>query len=238
MPVYTIAICDDNVSFAQAMAEQCKEVMQKLNIPYTIRLFYSFEDVLRDYSKGNKVDLMFLDIMLGRKNGIDLARRLKEYGYNTSVVLITVERSYLLAGYEVQPIYFLLKPIHMDELEKAIKLDLKRMAESKYIILKCDRKYVQIPVETILYIEVMDHDLTVHTRARDYSVRMTFSQILEELPPSQFARCHNSFAVNLAHVLHFSRAEGVVLDCRQTLPLGRKYFEEFRRSFIEYIDIC
>ncbi len=238
MPVYQIAVCDDNASFAQSMAAQCEKIMERLNMPASIRLFYSFEDVLRDYAKGGQIDLLFLDIILGQKNGIDLAQRLKDRGFSSPVVLMTIDRGYLLDGYTVQPLYFLVKPIDPEQLEKAIKLSLRRQAEMKTIILKCDRRYVQVPVESIQYIEVLNHDLTVHTRTQDYSVRMTFSQILEELPSSRFVRCHNSYAVNLARVLRFSRAEGVTLDCRVTLPLGRKYFDEFRRSFVEFIDIC
>ncbi len=116
--------------------------------------------------------------------------------------------------------------------EKAMNPDLNLQEESKNIILKYNRKYVQIPVDSILYLEVLNHDLTVHTRAKDYTVRMTFSQILGELPPSRFVRCHKSYAVNLARISHFSRTEGVTLDCRVTLPLGRKYFDEFRSRFI------
>ncbi len=117
--------------------------------------------------------------------------------------------------------------------EKEMNPDLKRQTESKNIILKYNRKYVQIPVDSILYLEVLNHDLTVHTPAKDYTVRMTFSQIFKELPPSRFVRCHKSYAVNLARISHFSRTEGVTLDCRVTLPLGRKYFDEFRSRFIE-----
>lgn len=238
MPVYQIAICDDNVSFTQSMETQCEEVMNKFNMPFSIKRFYSYEDVLHDYAKGNKTDLMFLSTTLGRKNGIELARRLKERGCGSSVVLMANDRDFLLAGYEVQPVYFLLKPIDTLELEKAIKIDLKRQAESRIIILKCGRQFVQVPIENILYIEALNHQLVVHTRTKDYPVRMTFSKILEELPPLRFARCHNSYAVNLARVSRFSRIDGVTLDCRVTLPIGRKYFEEFKYSFTEFIDIC
>lgn len=236
MADYHITICDDNVSFVRSIAAQCEEVMEKLHITCSIKSLYSFEDVLRDYSLGGRTDLLLLDIMLGRKNGIDLAQKLKDRGCDSSIVLMTTEKSYLLAGYAVQPIYFLIKPIDTGELEKAIKLDLKRQAEAKSLVLKCEGRYVQIPVESIQYIEVLDHELTIHTRKKDYTMRMTFAQILKELPSSRFVRCHNSYVVNLSHVSNFSRTTGVALDCRVTLPLGRKYFDEFRRSFVEFIN--
>ena len=123
-------------------------------------------------------------------------------------------------------------------IEEAINPGLERTEESENIILRYNRRDVQIPVDSILYMEVLNHALTVHTWAKDYTVRMTFSQILGELPSSRFARCHNSYAVNLARISHFSRTGGVTLDCRVTLPLGRKYFNEFRGRFIEFTGDC
>lgn len=130
MSDYHITICDDNVSFVHSIAAQCEKVMEKLHVPCSIKSLYSFEDVLRDYAGGGRTDLLFLDIMLGRKNGIELAQELKRLGCDSFIVLMTTERSYLLAGYSVQPLYFLIKPIDTGELEKAIRLGLKQQPHS------------------------------------------------------------------------------------------------------------
>lgn len=238
MQVYNIAICDNDVGFAKSMTEQCKNIMDKWNIHFSIKRLYSCEEVLRDYARGGRADMMFINTTLGRKSGIDLTRRLKERGCASAVVLMAEDTGFLLDGYEVQPAYFLLKPIDTERLERAFKIGLKLQTEQKILVLKCDRQYMQVPIESILYIEAFNHGLTVHTRSRDYQVRMTFSQIMEELPPLRFARCHNSYVVNLARVSNFSRTDGVTLDCRVTLPLGRKYFEEFKQSFTQFIDTC
>ena len=240
MAVYSIAVCDDDREFAENMGEMCRETAEKLKdshgISFTVAVYNSFDDVLREFANGRKIDLLFLDIMLGQKNGIELAKKLRERGYGCSVVLMTVEREFLLEGYSVQPVYFLLKPIDKAELEKAIKLDLNRLEKSMNVILKCDRKNVLIPVDDIIYIEGLDHDLTVHTRTKDYAARMTFDKMLDQLPKGRFVRCHNSYAINLARVTHFSRQEGIMLDNRAKVPIGRKYFDGFRKQFVEYID--
>lgn len=233
---YVIGICDDDREFVRQMSRLCIKVMEKLKLPYVLKEYYCEQEVLRFIAQGGKLGLLFLDIRLGRKNGIDLARMLKERGEQTSVVLMSADSSFLLAGYAVQPIYFLLKPIDPAELEKSIKIDLKRRVQSRNVFIKCDRKQIPVPVESILYIEVIDHSTTVHTRLKDYVSRMTFTELVDSLPQSCFARCHNSFAVNLARVTQFSRAQGVVLDCRVTLPIGRKYFDSFRKSFIEFMN--
>ncbi len=233
---YTIAVCDDDREFVRRMGRLCTNVMEKLKVQYVLKEYYCEQEVLRFIAQGGKLDLMFLDIRLGNKSGIDLARILKERGEETSIVLMTVDDSFLLAGHSVQPIYFLMKPIDPAELEKAVRLDLKRRIWTKNIFIKCDRKQIPVPVESILYLEVIDHLTTVHTRKADYVSRTTFTELIDELPQSCFARCHNSFAVNLARVTHISRSGGVALDCRVTLPIGRKYYDSLRKSFIEYMN--
>lgn len=233
---YTIAICDDDREFVWQMGKLCTNVMEKLKIKCVLRKYYSEHEVFQFIAQGGKLDLIFLDIRLGNKNGIDLARILKERGEEISIVLMTVDESFLLEGYSVQPTYFLMKPIVPDELDKAIRLDLKRRIWTKNVFIKCDRKQIPVPVESILYLEVMDHLTTVHTRKGDLVSRMKFTDLIDELPQSCFARCHNSFAVNLARVTHISRLEGVALDCRVTLPIGRKYYDSLRKSFIEYMN--
>ena len=236
MSEYTIGICDDDKEFVHHLSELCENVLNNMNIQYTLKQFYCEDDILRDISKGGNSDLLLLDIKLGKKNGIEFARKLKEQGNRTSIVLMTVDNSFLLEGYSVQPIYFLMKPIDIKELEKAIKTDLKRKVKDKNIFIKCECMQIPISIDSILYIEVIDHTVTVHTRTKDYSTRMTLTQLLDILPPSYFVRCHNSFAVNLARVSQFSRNHGIILDNRVSLPIGRKYFECFKENFINFIN--
>lgn len=232
---YTIGVCDDDREFVRSMSKLCADVMEKIKVTYVLKTYYSEEDVLKDIAQGAKIDLLFLDILLGHRNGIDLAMLLKERGEEISVVLMTVDSSFLLAGYSVQPIYFLMKPIEEAELEKAIRIDLKQRSWTKNIFIKCDRKQIPVPIESISYLEVTDHMTIVHTKACDYVSRTPLAELINELPQNCFARCHNSFAVNLARVTLLSRTQGVVLDCRVTLPIGRKYYDSLRKKFMEFM---
>lgn len=128
---YTVGICDDDREFVRQMSRICINIMEKLKVPCVLKEYYCEQEILRFVAQGGKLDLLFLDIRLGSKNGIDLARILKERGEDISVVLMTVDDSFLLKGYTVQPIYFLMKPIDPTELEKAVRFDLKRRIWTK-----------------------------------------------------------------------------------------------------------
>lgn len=214
----------------------CETILTDKEIPCQLELCHSTDEVLDNYMQGNPADLLILDIMLGEENGIAFARQLREHGDDTSIILISSSDSFLLDGYSVQPVYFLLKPFSREDLEKAILTDLERKRRNKKIMIKCDQKQVLLPLDSILYVEVMDHALTIYTHSGNYITRSTLVQLLEMLPANQFCRCHNSYAVNLARVTSLSRSSGITLDCSITLPVGRKYYEQFQQNFIHFIN--
>ncbi len=234
--MYSIAVCDDDKDFAHMLLKTCGEIMTELGIPCRRNTYYSADEVLRAYQRSTSIDLLILDIKLAEKNGIELAKELRECGINVSIILISSDSSYLLDGYTVQPIYFLMKPFTRDQLSKAISVDLKRRMRNKTITVKCEKKQVKILSDSIYYLEVMDHTITIHTRSGDYVTHSTLKQFLDMLPADQFCRCHNSYAVNLSFVSNISRTAGASLECSVRVPVGRKYYDELQQSFIKYVN--
>lgn len=233
--MYSIAICDDNKEFARSLHNMCSEILAG-EATFKLSLYNSADELLRAISVGNRIDLLFLDIVLGEKNGIELAKALRSKGYNISVVLMSADSSYLLEGYSVQPIYFLLKPVTKDRIREAISIDLERRRQSETITVKSGQQLISLTVESIIYLEVLDHVLTIHTRAGNFAVGLTMTRLLEMLPEDRFSRCHKSYAVHLSSVASVSRLGGVKLSDGTAIPLGRKYYEEFQRSLIEFMN--
>lgn len=232
--MYAIAICDDDKEFTEYLQELCSDMMHHMDISFQISLYYSVKELSIAFATGEKIDLLLLDIKLDEENGIEFARSLRQDGYDTSIVLMSSDDSYLLDGYTIQPVYFLLKPITYEKLEQAVQADLKQKMRNETITVKCGQQSISLAVESIIYLEVMDHTLTIHTRTEDYRTRLTMSQLLGMLPGQRFCRCHKSYAVHLASVQSISRTEGVTLGNMVRLPIGRKYYEAFQKCFIEF----
>ena len=57
----------------------------------------------------------------------------------------------------------------------------------------------------------------------------------KQLPMGQFARCHNSYLVNLDEVREIGRTE-LSLQSGETLPMGRTYYKAFQSAFVWYIN--
>ena len=77
-----IAVCDDDKILCSELETMLNQIADQLNIHVEISVWFSGE-TLQDYlNKGNRVDLVFLDIELMRLSGIDLGHYIrKELNY-------------------------------------------------------------------------------------------------------------------------------------------------------------
>ena len=71
-------------------------------------------------AKDVKCDVAFLDIRMDEKNGIQLARELKDINGDTNIIFTTAYCEYALEAYRVYASDYLMKPISSDAITKAM----------------------------------------------------------------------------------------------------------------------
>ncbi|MDO4807135.1 MAG: response regulator [Coriobacteriales bacterium] len=74
-----------------------------------------------EYARGNRVDLAFLDIELGRMSGLDLCRELLALNPNTNVVFLTAYAEYSLDAWDTGASGFMVKPITQEGVREQLK---------------------------------------------------------------------------------------------------------------------
>ena len=74
-----------------------------------------------EYAKTNRVALAFLDIELGKTNGLDLCRTLLEINPRTNIVYLTAYAEYSLDAWSTGASGFMLKPITPDGVREQLK---------------------------------------------------------------------------------------------------------------------
>ncbi len=74
-----------------------------------------------EYAQENRVALAFLDIELGKVNGLDLCRKLLEIWPRTNVVFLTAYSGYSLDAWSTGACGFMLKPITAEAVRAQIK---------------------------------------------------------------------------------------------------------------------
>ena len=111
-------------------------------------------------------DLIFLDIYIKQANGMDLAAQLREKGDSCALIFVTSSDAFAVASYDVQAAYYLLKPLDTNKLTKVLdSIQIKRVQDTRYIEVICDRTLLRVPVKTILYADTFHNAVHIHKTA-------------------------------------------------------------------------
>src|SRR5688500_12643822 len=138
-------------------------------------------------------DVVFLDIQLQRETGFDLLTTLKEV--NFEVIFTTAYTEYAIKAFKFSAIDYLLKPIDIDELKKAVSKVEKRVnhnmtsrltqlvqnlkqgsSENYRIALPTLDGLVFINVQDILYCEASSNYTQIFTSQEKYLVSKTLKE--------------------------------------------------------------
>lgn len=153
------------------------------------------------------VDLVFLDIQMPELNGLQF---MKICGDKCKVILTTAYPDYALAGFDLDAVDYLLKPIEPDRFAHALAKFLALQGDPSlrsdppkdYIFLKGDAKntFHRVAFRDILYIEGLNNYISVYTTQQRIVTYMALKDILAVLPATQFCRVHRSYIIALAHI--------------------------------------
>lgn len=183
------------------------------------------------YLNNNKVDLIFLDLNMPKLKGFDF---LKTLVFQPKVIVTTAYSEFALEGYELNVVDYLLKPFGFERFLKAVNKAVsdpgkapvpigreKGSAEVNRIFLRGDKKYTQLVIDDILYIEAAGNYTKVITRKGTITTREKISSLLTMLPSDDFLQVHRSFAVATKHIKSVEGNRIAIGD--HIVPIGKLY---------------
>ena len=183
------------------------------------------------YIKKFPIDLLFLDIQMPGKNGIDFYKSL-----NTDVMVIftTAHSEYAVEGFNLNATDYLLKPISYERfvmaVEKVQKEKSLRVAdpENKYLMVRADYKLYKIDYDDILLIEGLDDYIRIHLKNKSTIItRLSMKGILKKLPSSSFIRVHRSYIVPISKIKTVQN-KTITIE-KFVIPIGDTFKNELNR---------
>jgi len=119
----SILIVDDDINLCKVLSEELTE------IGYDTHFLTSGDDVL-DYIKGNRVDLLLLDLKMPGKNGFDLLQELNFENIDMRIIVLTAYADVKSAidSAKLGASDFISKPYDFDELIITIRRTVQREA--------------------------------------------------------------------------------------------------------------
>lgn len=231
--MFTIAICDDIPQHSQQLKAL---LLTQTEYKVEVTSFQTPAELLAIVRAGQTFDIFFLDIELGSESGISLAAELGSLAPRAQIIFVTANLINAVDVGEATHIYFLLKPVDHVRLIKA----LNRAAGMLYA--NMDRRLI-IPVRgcedailssgSILYCERSKRTTTIVLHNETCYTAANLDALEQQLPQHLFARPHNSFLVNLAHVTKLERC-AVHMDNGEILSVSNQRRAAFRDAFSAY----
>lgn len=176
------------------------------------------------------IDLMFLDIHMPKLMGHEFLRTLRN---PPKVIFTTAYKEYALEAFELDAVDYLLKPITLERLIKAVnKLDGAAIAETRhevnapdpegFVYFRADRKMIKVRYDDIVYAESMkDYVKIIRTREKPLLVKQPISSLEDILPAHLFLRIHRSYIVAVSKISAFTNHDVEIGG--QEIPIGRLY---------------
>ena len=233
--MFCVACCDDNAPWLEQFAQQLSRLLRARGTPYRLYTYPNGEALMADLADpNNAMHLLFLDIMLAEEDGLALAARLRAVRPRLPVVLMSSSAEFALSGYAVHPAHYLLKPISDEALGGALDYCMSLRSTPEPLVFRWQKAEKVLPVGEILYVEVFDALLKVHTRTGTvYQTTGHLSQLELKLPAGQFFRCHKSYLVNFSRVVSVSN-NSVIMENGDILPISQPKAKSFKSDFLRY----
>lgn len=222
-----IAIVDDDISIANSLKLKIHKILPKAII-YVVS-FYD-DELLYD-----NIDLILMDIELwDNKNGIEFYTKIKQYQTNLKVIFMSSFSHHSQDIFEVDPLYFLIKPIQDDKLQRALE-KAKNIIDNNdnEVLFESKELKVKIKETEIFYISSDKRKILVHTQNQIYEIYDKLDNIFDTLSDN-FCRCHQSYIVNLKHIKLFQKNE-FVLTNSIVIPISQKRYKQSKKDFTRFM---
>ena len=232
--MYNIAICDDQIICGETLELSLDKIMTEYNTSYKIDIYTSSNELLKVLESGEKAyDILFLDILMGKDelNGIDVARKIRTFDDNTSIVFVTSSTDHVLDGYSVRALQYLIKPID----EKILREVLEYEHKSKHnvtVVFKEKDSTRKVHASDIVHIETFGRNVKVVLKTEEFIAYNKISDVEQMLPSMYFIRCHQSFVININNIKEIRHGEAVtVLD--SIVPISRTQWSRVKKMFLD-----
>ncbi len=211
-------IVEDEVNSREILRNYVKKYCANVNL---LGEAASIKEAI-EFIDNNELQLVFLDVEMPFGNAFDLLDQLPNRTFET--VFVTAYNQYAIDALNNHAAYYLMKPINIDELIKAVdyvsEIKLKedeledkvlqpklKSVEGKITLPQLDGFQV-LNVSEILYCKADDNYTEIFLENKKILVSKTLKYFEDALSEFPFARIHKSYLVNVNEVVKYRKGKG------------------------------
>ncbi len=188
-----------------------------------------------DYLLNNQINLVFLDIQMPSKSGIEFFKIIPN---GCKVIFTTAFADYAVEGFNLNAADYLLKPFSFDRFKIAVEkvkeyFDLLKSDpnhEDNFLNVRADYSLHRIKFQDIQYFEGFDDYVKIiTTNLKPIVARLTMKSLQDKLPIEQFVRVHRSYIIPIKKIEQVKNK--LIIIGEKEIPIGGAYEAEFFKRF-------
>lgn len=233
-----ITICDDEKAQLALLESFAAEWAALHKYEAKINMYQNADQFLFHQEGNSPSDIILLDIDMPGMDGLSLARKLRTNGEAAQIIFITGLTDYILDGYDVEAVSYLIKPVDKERLFSCLDKAKDRCGKKEpALLLETPGGAARIRLTDICYLESNAHDTWIHSALPQNTIRCkTGIHELEAQLQAQnnsFFKIHRSYLVNLAYVSRITRKD-VLMDSGEILPVARGRWEALNKAYMNH----
>jgi two-component system, LytTR family, response regulator len=187
-----------------------------------------FDNVIEaeQYLQQHKIDLLFVDIDMPDKSGIELIAGLTT---KPLIIFTTAHKKFALQAFDLEAVDYLLKPIQAERFDKAVEKaiviakGISKAEDNDSFLVYAEYKLVKIVFSNVLYIESMQDYVKIHLQnEKPVMTLQTLKKVLELLPAEKFQQVHRSYIVAVDKIKSLQQ-KNIELANGTQLPVSNSY---------------
>lgn len=231
-----ICLCDDNTVILEKYEACLKKIAEKNNFDIYIKIFTSGEEVI-DYFEiftESHIDIIFMDIIMDRMNGVETSRMLREKGYKGEIIYLTSSREFAVDAYDTFPFYYLMKNEYQKKLEEVFLQVMSRKKEKVKDGILCKKGSVmkRIQLDDIQFMEVYGRNIIIHMQKDVFEFIANMEIIEDKIRNKGFLRTSRSYIVNLKYVKNIMKNK-LEMYSGDMVPLSTKNSMAVKKEILQ-----
>jgi DNA-binding LytR/AlgR family response regulator len=227
---FVCGICDDDEVVHETVENYLKEYAQSKSIQISVISYYSSDELLE---KKDYLNMLFLDIEMPGKDGIELGHILKEKGVDYKIVMLSGMVDRYKEAFKINAFRFVSKPISKKELFLAIDDVMELMEGTETLIAYKDGNSYSIMQKDIVYIEAVSSGIIACVGNTEFTIYKPLSELMDELNGKQFFRSHRSYIVNIHKIQEILKNQILMINGQKAL-LSRRERKALVQAYVEY----
>lgn len=212
----------DDEDVPRRALEMCIQRTDFLNL---VASFSNLNDAIK-FISANKVDLIFLDIVMPEMNGIEF---LKYFKSSAQIIIVSGKKEYAAEAFDFNVTDYIVKPIEYARFLKAavkaseIKTNLQvSQNDTDDIFIKKESRLIKISARDIVWVEALADYVNIYCANNERHTLLATMKLMEDkLKKTDFARIHRSYIIRLDKIKEIE--ENSVSINGKTLPISRGY---------------